>query len=386
MSVTPQNIHATPLSQPVLRQARDLWQSGKLIVFPTETVYGIGCAATNDVGWHALEAFHPGAAEKNFTLHLGDIEHACQWMSFQSPILKRFLQKLWPGPVTIELPLKDHHLDALRQYVPQGSMLEKQLLRQRILSLRVPAHDVVRQLLRTLNQPVAATGIAVQDASQMVPACDAQMAQKAAADAAEIIIDAGPCRFSKPSTTIRVQVIHGWPQWTMVRQGVYDDRTMRKLTRWNLLLVCTGNTCRSPMAQGLAQSLLAQRLGLAPDDLPAAGIHISSAGVFASNGVPASTQAVEALATMQVDISKHRSRGLSLQMLEEADVIYCMTRSHQHALLQMLETKPQSENKVLLLDPQKDIQDPIGGSTQDYIRCARQIQQALETRLQEWQS
>lgn len=137
-----------------------------------------------------------------------------------------------------------------------------------------------------------------------------------------------------------------------------------------LIFVCTGNTCRSPMAEGLLRHLLG----------PDCGWEISSAGVCAGNGFPASPNAVAALQEKGIDISGHRSRLLSPAMIEDADLLVTMTRNHRDAILSIA---PESAGKVFLLKSfgiaqcPTDIYDPVGEALNIYRRVRDEIDAAL---------
>jgi len=73
-------------------------------------------------------------------------------------------------------------------------------------------------------------------------------------DKVDLIFDAGPTDYSKPSTILRV----GQDRYTIVRSGIYDERIIDRMLRTTLLFVCSGNTCRSPMAEAIARHLLAE--------------------------------------------------------------------------------------------------------------------------------
>ena len=139
---------------------------------------------------------------------------------------------------------------------------------------------------------------------------------------------------------------------------------------YRFLFVCTGNTCRSPMAEALARDLLRDQ----------AGVDVGSAGVFAGDGAAASEQAVDAMGRLGIDLSGHRSRALTPQMIAEADQVYTMTESHRRAVLAQ---NPEAEIKVQRLDPNGDISDPFGGPLEVYEETAAQIRRALEARLKE---
>ncbi|MDK2857356.1 MAG: protein arginine phosphatase [Verrucomicrobiota bacterium] len=137
-----------------------------------------------------------------------------------------------------------------------------------------------------------------------------------------------------------------------------------------LIFVCTGNTCRSPMAEGLLRQILG----------PDSGWQITSAGICAANGWPANPNAVEALREKGIDISNHVSRALTPALVQTADLLVTMTRAHRDAVLRMC---PESEGKVFLLtsfgvtQAAADIYDPIGESLDVYRRVRDEIDAAL---------
>lgn len=137
-----------------------------------------------------------------------------------------------------------------------------------------------------------------------------------------------------------------------------------------LIFVCTGNTCRSPMAEGLMRALL-------PDDC---GWEISSAGICAANGWPVSPHSVEALREKGIDISNLTSQTLTPQLIANADLLVTMTEGHRQAILAVA---PESEDKVFLLKSfgiaqcAADIDDPVGGSLEVYRHVRDEIEAAL---------
>ena len=137
-----------------------------------------------------------------------------------------------------------------------------------------------------------------------------------------------------------------------------------------LIFVCTGNTCRSPMAEGLLKHLLG----------PECGWEVSSAGVCAANGWPASEHAVEALREKGIDISDLHSQTLTPDLINSADLLVTMTQGHRQAVLAAV---PQSEGKVFLLksfgiaQSAADIYDPVGEALDVYRRVRDEIDAAL---------
>ncbi len=139
-----------------------------------------------------------------------------------------------------------------------------------------------------------------------------------------------------------------------------------------VLIVCTGNICRSPMAYGLLQEKLRQR-GLSDR------IRVETAGTFALEGEPPSPEAQRVLAERGIDISHHRGRQVTSQVLRDADVILVMTERHRKSLFYLL---PEAVHKVFLLSElvgrHEDIADPYGGPYEGYVKTAQVLDEYLE--------
>ena len=139
-----------------------------------------------------------------------------------------------------------------------------------------------------------------------------------------------------------------------------------------ILFVCTGNVCRSPMAEGLFRHAVRGR----------GDYRVLSGGVGAVDGQPPSAHAVKALKELNIDIGRQRSRMLTSELVNQADYIFGMTHGHVDAVMLLY---PQAAEKTFLLrefddtlDPfEKDISDPIGGSYEVYLACRDQIEQGL---------
>src|SRR5215475_3192237 len=139
-----------------------------------------------------------------------------------------------------------------------------------------------------------------------------------------------------------------------------------------VLFVCTGNVCRSPMAEGIFRRAVQGR----------GNYRVISAGLGAMEGQPPSHYAVQAVKELGVDISRQRSRMLTPLMVDEADLILGMTHSHLDTVMMLY---PHAAEKVFLLREfddtldifEKDISDPIGGSYDVYLECRDQIEQGI---------
>ena len=146
------------------------------------------------------------------------------------------------------------------------------------------------------------------------------------------------------------------------------------------LFVCSGNTCRSPMAAAIANAEIATRLRLPIAALQTVNVRALSAGVSARVGEPLTAEAQEALQSLSVPVEPHAARNLTLELAQQAEMIFCMTSAHRDAVLKML---PAVAGKTYCLDSQADIADPIGKGMAAYLSCARQIHALVRLRFDE---
>jgi protein-tyrosine phosphatase len=144
-------------------------------------------------------------------------------------------------------------------------------------------------------------------------------------------------------------------------------------------MICTGNTCRSPMAAALLRRRLAERLGCEIHELEDRGVVVASAGLNAYGGGTAAVEAIQLMRERGLDLSDHVSQPLTDRLARHADLIFTMTRSHREMLLaQWPEAAPRTH---LLCAEGRDVADPIGGSREIYGACADQIDASLARRV-----
>jgi protein-tyrosine phosphatase len=159
------------------------------------------------------------------------------------------------------------------------------------------------------------------------------------------------------------------------KEGVYERRHVMANAAFNVLFVCTGNTCRSPMAEAIANGL-ARQLELADT------IRFSSAGVSAGPGAPATPEAVHSVKELGYSMSTHRSRPVTRELIQSADAIFTMTEGHLNAVLAI---DPDAESRACMLDATgRDVPDPIGHGPEVYTASAHTIRSLLENRLKEF--
>ncbi|HKB01964.1 MAG TPA: hypothetical protein VKD90_07070 [Gemmataceae bacterium] len=195
-------------------------------------------------------------------------------------------------------------------------------------------------------------------------------------DAVTLVVADDPPR-PGPITLIRASDT----RWAVVRPGVMAEAAIREALARRIVFVCTGNTCRSPMAEGLFKRRLAERLGCQVEELPARGFVVSSAGLSACANDPATPESAEVLREMGLDLSAHRSRPCSADLIARADDVIAMTRSHLLTLVGRYPVLPGAMR--LLCGPDGDLDDPIGGGPDVYRKCAQTVNQHVERLLTE---
>lgn len=323
-------------------RAAGLLARGGIVALPTETVYGVGVRADDEAAVARLRQLKGREADKPFTLVLPDMVSSFALARQVSAAGRRLAKRFWPGPLTLVV-------EAL-----QGGSV----------GLRVPGNDVTRAVLAQVGAPIA---LPSANPAGDPPACDAEQVLAYFAGHIDAVLDDGRVPIGEPSTVVDVRGLA--PR--VLRAGFLSENDIRRAAITSILFVCSGNTCRSPMAAALARSALAQRLGTTVAELPAAGYRIASAGMYAGAGQAASAGARAAMDARQIDLSTHRSQPLTDALLAEQDRVYVMTGS---LLAAVREVAPDPQ-RIEHIDPnRRDVSDPFGGSNEVYERCAHELE------------
>ncbi|MFZ5800694.1 MAG: L-threonylcarbamoyladenylate synthase [Candidatus Omnitrophota bacterium] len=263
-------------------------RDGALVAFPTETVYGLGASLRNQRAMERLIKVKRRREGKPFSIHIADKNKIDEFAINLKPAVYKIIDKFWPGPLTVIVQAKD------------GGTV----------GIRMPKNNIALKLLDTAGVPVVAPSA---NLAGNHPPKDVEEVMRDMNGLIEAVIDGGKVELGVESSIVDLTVE---PPQVLRKGAVKEEDIFSEARKKTVLFVCTGNSCRSVMAEFLLKKIMANR----PD------IEVLGAGISANTGMSPTAETLELLQREGIDAASHTARRLSEIVAKKADIILVMEK------------------------------------------------------------
>lgn len=335
-----------------IKEVAQYLKDGKIVALPTDTVYGLGVVIDNPQAISRLYSIKKRPQSKPFTIHLDSVEKTTKYMAILPPFGYRLIEKFWPGPLTII-------------YYKRLSSDENDKI-----GIRVPAHSVLQKIIKETAVPIYLPSANISGEKE---ASSSEEVEKIFKDSIDLIVDCGPTTLSKPSMVIDL-TIH---PFKILREGsIKQEDIVKVFVRRRILFICTGNTCRSVIAQFILDKVIRNSHYLRNR------YEVISAGTFALMGTPPASEVIKLLKEKEdIDATNHQAKRLNRENILSSDLIITMEKVHKDIVIKIEPTAAERTfllSKFLPESKEEDIHDPIGENYESYEKIYEIIKQAID--------
>jgi L-threonylcarbamoyladenylate synthase len=346
----------------VIRRAAELIRSGGIVVYPTDTLYGIGVNANNPIAMDRLYKLKGREKQKPVSLMVKNIEQAKYIVGNMSQEEERIFRAVLPGKVTVIIsakkPLK----------IPFLSHAAK-------IGFRIPDCPLCLRLVSEARCPITSTSLNKSNGKNVN---DLDKIDHAFYEDVDIILDAGPVHSTNGSTVIdattspaTVLRVGDVPLAEVERCLGHKVRTSYP-SKYTVTFICSGNICRSPMAQGILKQIISRTKYRNY-------VTVNSAGTLRLEPSPVALNSLKVAQGQEIDLNAHISRPVTVDIIQEANLIICLARDHYEYLHKKY---PTNREKIVLLKQwhshrklvNPSVSDPIGQDIEKHAEIFKEIQ------------
>ncbi|MHB2148034.1 L-threonylcarbamoyladenylate synthase [Calditrichota bacterium LG25] len=353
----------------IIKRTIEVLKNGGVIVYPTNTLYGLGVDAFNFKALERLFVVKHRSPNQPISLMVASLEQLEQLFAVMEPREKQILQKILPGKFTVILRSKFKKNLA---HFASGPQADK-------VGFRVAELPFNQKLLLKFGNPITSTSANI---SGKPNAATVQEIIAQFGDRLDLILDAGPAPDLKGSTIIdmtkRPYLIlrEGSVKKSKVEKIFAPEKVLKRKTKFVITFVCTGNICRSPMAAGILKEFITKTKFKNV-------VKIQSAGTLSLTVGPAHPSAVLTARKQGINISGHKAQTISARIMKESDLVIALAMNHYEFLRTHF---PEHSEKIILLKSWRrpspivnpSVPDPIGHEQEFFDQVFNEIKREIK--------